>query len=528
MMRICKKAAALLLCVLLIVLCCGCEEEVVLPQNHLFTYALAEEPNNLDPQTARNASAHTVIQNLYEGLCRLDGENNAQPGAAEKWTHNAAHTVFTFTLRANAAWSDGTPVTADDFVFAIKRALNPKTGCAQVEELFCIKGAEEYYYGLSDSAYVGVEAVNSRTVRFTLKESFVDFPAQTAKSAFMPCNEAFFVACGGKYGLESKAMLTNGPFRLRTRSGWVQGEYVRLVRNEHYNGAAAVSPSGVQFRVGDAEDPVDSIVSGAAHVARIPTADVIRAEQAGLQVIAFAETTWGLMINCEKTYFGDALVRRALISAVTRTALADLLPDDAELTANLIPDALTVSGKPYRVPARSCVLPVYEETPRELMAQGLTALGLPKLPAVTVLCVDSAQNRYLVNQLLTDWRSKLGYYFNIETVTDEAELQKRITAGNYQIALAPVQATENDTLSFLQCVTTAARYSSEEFDALAAQVHAEPIKASRAIEDLLLNDAVFIPLYMADTAYALGATVTDLVIHPFNGGLDFRDAGRTA
>lgn len=522
-----RKAIVLLLCMML-VFCCGCEEEVILPQNHLFTYTLAQEPNNLDPQTANNAAAHTVILNLYEGLCRVDSRGNAQPGVAEKWESNRDHTVFTFRLRADAVWSDETPVTADDFVFAIKRALSAQTRCPTAEELFCIAGAEEYYYGLSDSDYLGVEAVDAHTVRFTLRESFADFPAETAKSAYMPCSQSFFEQSGGKYGLESDAMLTNGPFRLRTRSGWVQGEYVRLVRNEHYRGAQPTSPSGVHFKLEPPADPVQAVVNGERHVVLLPDGAEAAVQAAGLQLVTFAETTFGLLFNCEKTVLTEPLIRQALTSAVTRTALTEFFPLRAELTANVIPDAVTVHGKPYRTLARSCVLPKPTETPKEWLTRGLAALNVQKMPSLTVLCVDTPQNRMIVNQLLTDWRSKLGCYFNIETVADDAALQKRIAAGDYQLALGAVRAPQNDPLDFLNRLTALTRYTSAEYEELAAQVHAEPITASRAIEDLLLTQGVFSPLYMVNTAYALGATVTDLVIHPFGGGIDFRDAGRTA
>ena len=107
------------------------------------TYNLEEEPVTLDPQIADDYSSRIVIMALYEGLTRLDENNQVSPGVAQRWESNSTYTSFTFYLREDASWSDGTPVTASDFVYAFQRAVDPATGSTTNAPMFAIKNAKK-------------------------------------------------------------------------------------------------------------------------------------------------------------------------------------------------------------------------------------------------------------------------------------------------------------------------------------------------------------------------------------------------
>ena len=120
-----KRIVSVLLCALLLCLCAGCGSYKA---DASFTYLLEQNVTSLDPQTASNSAAELVISSLFEGLCRIDEDGEAIPGVARSWEANSDSTEFTFHLRRNAQWSDGTPLTAQDFVYGITRALSPATG----------------------------------------------------------------------------------------------------------------------------------------------------------------------------------------------------------------------------------------------------------------------------------------------------------------------------------------------------------------------------------------------------------------
>lgn len=523
-----KKWAALILCAVMVLTCTGCEEEEVTPENKFFTYHLTAEPDNLDPQSASGENAWTVIQSLYEGLCRLDENGAAIPGAAEWWGHNEDFTQFTFHLREGICWNNEEPLVAQDFEYAVKRALDPNTGCPGVSDLFCIRGAKAYYNGEIGWDEVGVVVEDSMTIRFELTGSFEDFPAETAKSAYMPCDEAFFLSTGGRYGKEDDMMLTNGPFALRSYLGWVYKDYIRLVRSKTYKGAREVWPTGLQFSIGASKNPIGEMKEGTLHVTKLEADQIAAAEAEELQLVHFAETTYGVLFNSQYSYFQSTAVRQALVTSIAREGLVDCYPKGSNPASGVIPEAITVNGESYRGWAGVCPDPSVAQSPSELLAAGLAELEQTKLPAtLKVLCVDTQENRLIVNHLLAAWRNELGYYFNIETVSSESALQSRIQQGNYSIVITSVRPDANSVLNLTNRLTELSGYSSERYDALAAGYQARPQETARELERLLVNEGVFYPLYTENTSYALGKTVVGLVIRPFGGGLDFLRAGRT-
>ena len=207
--RLRRLAAALCMAVLLVA--AGCSKAS--PRGKAFYLPLSAEPRQLDPQVSTDAASVTVVAALFEGLTRLDEDGAAVPGAAE-WTVSGDGLTYTFTLR-DSMWSDGTAVTAQDFVFGMQRSVLPTTRSTLASQLFCIRGARAISEGKQGAETLGVTAPDSRTVVITLTEPDAAFPEKAAATPFMPCNRAFFESTDGRYGLEQEFVLTNGPFSLK-------------------------------------------------------------------------------------------------------------------------------------------------------------------------------------------------------------------------------------------------------------------------------------------------------------------------
>jgi ABC-type oligopeptide transport system substrate-binding subunit len=231
-----KKAVSLILAIIIGLSCCACGKKGPKNANQTINYNLNEEPQTLDPQIANDSSAVTVIQALYEGLVRLDENNQPYAGVAEKWESNSNHTVFTFHLRKDAQWSNGDSVTAYDFIFAFVRALSPSTKSTTCQSMFCIKNAREIHAGSMSSDKLGVTAEDEYTLVVQLAYPYEEFPALTATTPFMPCNKKFFTSTAGKYGLEAKTTLSNGPFNIPGTYSWEHDDYLKLSRSDNYHG----------------------------------------------------------------------------------------------------------------------------------------------------------------------------------------------------------------------------------------------------------------------------------------------------
>jgi len=515
--------------VLSLVLCgsfAACAQKKDTPENKLFTCYLSAEPASLDPQVATDDAAQMVIENLFEGLVRLNDQGLAEPGVAESWSSDADSTVFTFRLRKDARWSNGSSVTADDFVFAMQRAVDPQTRSSAAQQLFCIQNAQQINAGALPKEQLGVEATDQYTLRITLSYSFDDFPSQTARSAFFPCSRSFFESTGGKYGMEASQVIGNGPFALREKSGWAHGEYLRLMRNPAYAGAAAAVPSGVLFTIKKITDPLGAMEENKADVIALGEDDAKHAEENGLTVKSFTDTTWGLCFNTGDALFSNTFARQALMSSLSDGSLAAAVPKNCTRARQIIPPQTAYMGESYRLKAGDCALPAADAVAaKQALMQAMGQLGLSKLPSVTVLCADDEETKIAVNAMLGDWRSALCYYFNLEAV-DQATLEQRVAAGRYQLALVPIRASEDGPRSFLSAVCSAAKYSSAAYEALSPRLYSDTIAAAKQAEQQLLDESVFYPMYYQNRYYAEAKTVTGLMIHPFGGTIDFYAAGK--
>ena len=280
-----KKLFSLAVCLTLLLAFSACSEQRPANADKEIFYALPAEPATLDPQVASDEASLVVIEALFEGLVRLDEDGEPYPGVAESWSANADATVFTFTLREDACWSDITSeeapeaVTADDFVFAFRRAIDPATNSPNASQLFCIKNAQEIYTGELPVEELGVTADGAHTLIVELAYSLPEFPAVTASAVFMPCNEAFLIQQTGVTGWNAKYVLGNGPFEFSGYYAWEHDAYLSLSRSSVYAGETEVLPASLYFYAGDGSvdisDPVAALSAGTVQlcpwIRRMPT-----------------------------------------------------------------------------------------------------------------------------------------------------------------------------------------------------------------------------------------------------------------
>lgn len=518
-----KKLTALFLSVLLAgsVTLAGCGFQ----KNADMQLLLTDEPITLDPQVAADANANIAVEALFEGLVRLDEHNEPYPGVAASWEPNQDYTTYTFHLRQDAQWSDETPVTADDFIFAFRRALDPATGSSTCEAMFCIKNARAVNQGELPVESLGVYAVGTHTLVVELEYANADFPALTASAPFMPCKETYFEAAEGKYGLDSGYILGNGPFRMANRYSWEHGEYINLVRNETYIGETEVTPSTLTMTIADSETDTNALhllSEGITDAAEIPHDLVSQIDPEQYTLTAFEDTTWGLCFNTQSQNMKSAAIRRLFVWSIDREKLLSVLPENLQPANDIIPPSTEFNGANYRSAAGGDF-----HLKQDLDA--VKAANRKKVPSVTVLCPDDDLSRKLANQMITDWNSALGHYYNMEPLPED-ELERRIRSGDYDVAITSICATAEGPRSFLSMFCSDSKNNPAflrikkyddllEIDPLSTQ---EDVLANCRNAEQALNDgAVFYPIYYETRYYAVPKNVTGVVIHPYELGMDF-------
>ena len=523
---------------LLLAMVCGCGKNL---SDKNFRYWIPSEPATLDPQIATGYTAQLLIDNLYEGLVRLDADGELSPGMAIKWDSSQNDTMFTFYLLHNSRWSDdATLVTADDFLFGIQRALAPDTNSSTCEPLYCIKNAKAVHEGRLPSMDLGVKALNPFTLEITLEEPMPNFPEITMLAPFMPCNRKLFESSGGKYGLETETTHSNGPFRMAKNNGWRHGTSIRIIKSVAYRGAQEVVPAQVMFLTGEDGkpplNPIDDLMNYKFDALELSRETAAVATEKGMEVLNFEDTTWAMCFNTSLEPFGNTKIRQALTMAVNRADLLSALEKGHHSTDVLLPPITTFAGKPYDDWRSDILLPSQDaEQSKILLAEGLEEADFNSLPAISILVPDDLEHRKLGDTFLKYWQETLGFSMNLEPLSLEA-LQARITEGEYQVAICPLRAEKNGPGSFLSMFKSDSLHNpaflySSQYDALLDVSTGTPVSSEVSAylqaEEYLLSTSVVYPLYNQGRFFGLAPTVSDIIFRPFKNSVDFIRAGKS-
>ena len=520
-----KRIVGLLLCLVLCCLCTGCGG---FKKDGSFVYLLPQNVTTLDPQTATGSGEEIVLGALFEGLCRIDEDGDVVAGVARKWESDKNSTEFTFHLRPAAKWSDGTPLTAQDFVFGITRALTSSNG-ALPEELLVIQGAKEFASGEGDVSALGVMAEDDHTLVIRLAKSNPDFPSLTASIHYMPCNQAYFESCQGHYGLSSQYLLTNGPFALSSIYAWQtdSGERsITVVRSETYKGSQEVLPASISFLIDyDASydsDPVGALASGEVDILNLPASQIDEAKEQGCTILSLDDAVTGLLLNPQSEKLENAQLRSLFFETLNRQDLLAQRPDAVE-APGIMPACVLWDGEPYYQEGAGAYTPYNSEATQGLSSL-LRQLDLEEVPSITVLCLDDPESVAVTNCFLSAWNRVLNNAFNLERVS-ASELESRIASGNYEAALYTLRAggaTPYDVFRAFESTASPVLLESQAYDEALASLNFD-LASYQQMEQLLQEQAVFYPIFQDKTYYAANPATRGITVTP-DQRVDFTNA----
>lgn len=525
-----KRTLCILLSMLIIVTCfygCGeikgAEETIILP--------IDKDPEYLDPQIISYVGSKNIIANCFEGLVALDEEGKIVPAVAKSWEVSPDGLKYTFKLREDAKWrvstSSGnllgenyketfdTTVTAYDFEFAIQRAVKPETKSPGAVYLYSIKNAKSISEGKTKLSKLGVKAKDRFTLEIILERADPDFLYTLLESACMPCNEEFFNATRGRYGLSVKYLIYNGPFYI---NNWADDASVTLRKSDTYYGKDSVMPRSLYFSINNEQNTrLKKLQDDVYTIAPLTLKQANEFTQKKKnQVKAFNSSCLSLVFNCEDTALKNVNIRRAIVSSMDLSVLKNAL---GEITAKgIVPSSHRIGTLFYREFSRS-IEPYSNPKPQELFLKGLDAIDENDIE-VTVLC--SKDNEATVRSLMQSWQSTLGIAFGVFVeAVDEYELKARVESGEYQIALCDTVYEGNTAFSAVHRFTSyhkdnIANYASEKYDELVSDIKlASGIdnteSATRKAEQYLIKSAVIVPLYDNQIYYGLDKGVSGVI-----------------
>lgn len=498
-------------------------------------FVLSNEPDGIDPGVTNNSFASTFLVNCFEGLVTYDATGTVVPGNAESWDISEDGTVYTFHLRDGLKWSDGTDLTAEDYVYALQRVLNPETAGQYVDIVTAyVKNAKEYYAGEATAEELGVKAVDPQTLEITLIQPTSFFIDLLTMWVFDPVQKATIEANGDQWTASPETYVCNGPFKITEMN---MGESMVLEKNENYWDAENVTMEKVTLRyILDTSTALTAYESGEVDgIRNIPSSDYARlkAENAGIQSVPNYGTVY-YDINCEKEPYNNPLVRKALNLAVDRQAIIDnVVQVDATPAYNFLAPGYVVDGTDITEGRSDRGLSPNADP--EAAKAALAEAGYPDgegFPTLQLSYYSDDTVKKVVEAMAEMLETNLGIEVEI-TSNDWAIFYENVQKGNYEVAAMGWSADYTHPMSFLPLLVTDdannnSFYSNPEYDAMVEQIKAEtdPAKAVELIkqaEDLVMEEYPFINLYYKANNFLMKDYVKGYYMLS-NGNLCFKNA----
>ncbi len=496
------------------------------------------EPDSLDPHLALGDPAGHVISALLEGLvveAPADG-TAVVPGVAERWEVSPDGLTWTFHLRPDARWSNGDPVTADDFVFSYRRVLTPALGSKSAYYLFCLRGAQAYAEGRTDDfSTVGVKATDARTLRLELVAPAPYLLGELPFRAWAPVHPETVRRGGGIADRSGRwtrpeTYVGNGPFTLRTRR---PNDVIVLERNRRYWDAARVGLAGIRFyAIDDLTTAERAFLAGQLHKTAALSLDKLllfrRREPERFRSDPFL-SIYFFKLNVHHPALRDVRVRRALSLAVDREALVEDVMQGGEAAATGFTPPGLVGYRPLDVvryaPGRA----------RALLAEA----GYPHgqgFPNVELLTATGEINARVAEAVQGMWRQELGVQIKIRREEFRVYLDS-VVHSRFDACRSAWSADYVDPEAFLGIWTTgnqdnATGWGDPRFDeglraAATIAAPAERVRRFQQAEALLLDACPMIPLYWGTRSYLLDPRLQNWGARPLDNHawkfLRFRD-----
>ncbi|WP_430789397.1 peptide ABC transporter substrate-binding protein [Virgibacillus flavescens] len=486
---------------------------------------------SMDSSLAADEYGFQFLGATTEGLYRLGKDAEIVDGIATEHKVSEDALTWTFTLREDAVWSNGAPVTAHDFVYAWRRAINPETGSEYGP--YMMNGVIKNATAISNSELpvedLGIKAKDDYTVVVTLEKPIPYFESLTTFGTFLPLNQKFVESKGDEYATSSENLLSNGPFKLMdwdsTTSSW------NLVKNEDYWDAETVSLEKITFDVvKDPQVAVDLYEKGRVDRAGL-SADLVDryASNEDYKVTPETSVFYFKFNQTTSEALANKNIRKAISRAFNKQALVDEILNNGSIVANgLVPKefvSMPEGGEDFREVSGDLV--TYDvEKAKKLWEKGLEEIGKETVE-LEFLAGDGEtsknMNEYLANQLETNLE---GLTINLKQVPFEQRLTLSENM-NYDLQFYGWGPDYLDPYTFLNMYITDSQYnkmgySNPKYDELmkksATDYVLDPVKRYNAFleaEKILFEDAAIAPIYQSARAQLVKPYVEGVISNPF-------------
>jgi len=480
------------------------------------------EPQTLDPALAEDVHAFGILSDLYEGLIIEAGDGDLLPGVAERWDVSPDGRQYTFYLRQDAVWSDGNPVTAQQFVSAFHRVLAPGTTSAYAFLLEPIRNYQAVIAGQLPLAELGILAIDERTLVIDLESPAQHFPGILA----MPITLPLYPGHGGdaREFRDPDLFIGNGPYVLE---GWSLGEKISLKKNPNYRNADAVQIEIVEYLpITDPNTEFNMYRVGELDITfTVPQGSIagLRESQGDALRIAPSLALYYLAYDLSEPPFDDVRLRQALSMAIDRQTLVKVLGRGEQAAFGLVPPSVA-NHVSARYSWKDLAVANRQATARKLFEEA----GYDRSSSIRLkLTYDTGDVHETIALAVTSmWRDVLGIEVELEKKEWKYFLATRDDRSAWQIMRFAWTGDYNDPSTFMDIFRSDSQqnlpgYANPEYDRLLDKAHGlvnldRRAENMSAAESLLLDDYPIAPLYFYVSKHLVSGRVQNFENNVFD------------
>jgi oligopeptide transport system substrate-binding protein len=494
-------------------------------ENQIYHHGNGSEPQGLDPHIVTGVPEHHILISLCEGLTipnpNPNDMNGYMAGTAESWSISDDGKEYVFNINKNAKWSNGEPVTADDFVWSWKRILTASLGSQYPDMLYYLEGAYEYHNGLIDDFdQVGIKSIDEHTLQVNLKNPTPFFLGLLSHYSTWPVHKETVLKFGdiddrnGEWTRPGN-FVCNGPFQLKT---WELNNKIVVEKNPHYYDASIVQLNEIHYY------PVSNVMTedrmfraGQLHLtSTLPSqkCPIYIEENPNLRIDPYMGTYF-YRINTENEVLKDVKVRKALAYSINRQLLVDKVTKCGQIPAYSFTPPGTNGYQP------TTEIPFDPVLAKSLLDEAGFSEENP-FPKLEILFNTNEDHRKLALAIQQMWQINLG--IEVELVNQDWKVYlNREMIGDFQISRAGWIGDYEDPNTFLDLMrpnrgNNKTGWENMEYDALVQKANTINNQAERyellyKAEEILIENMPVIPLYTYVRAYQLSPDVKGFSPH---------------
>ncbi|SCS65277.1 peptide ABC transporter substrate-binding protein [Staphylococcus cohnii subsp. cohnii] len=530
------KLFIVLLALTVITAGCSSAEGIYSDKGQVFRKVIPQDISSLDSALVIDTVSFDLFNQVYEGLYTLDKNDKAQPGVAKEMPKKSnGGKTLTIKLRKDAKWSNGDPVTAQDFVFAWKRVVNPDTASEYAYIMYDLKNAEDINMGKKDVDKLGVKALDDHTLKIELNKPIPYINEMLAFGTYLPQKEKVVKKHGEQYATTADKTVFNGPFKVQD---WKVEDKIQLVKNEDYWDKKKVHLDRVNYKVLKDQQAGASLYDTDSVDDTTITADQVDKYQGnpGLKKRLLASTFYMKLNQDNVPEFKNKDMRLAISQAIDKEGYVNSVKNNGSkatdgFTAKLT--AETPDGKDF---AESIDSPLaYNPTAaKKHLEKAKKDLGVKEL-TFTMNTEDTPDAKISAEYIKAQVEKNLpGVTLKIKQLPFKQRVNQEHSE-TFEASLSGWGPDYPDPLTFLEIMTTGnpsnnTAWGNKKYDQLVKDANGKLLKkpeernaAMKEAEELLLNDAPVAPIYQKGEAHLTNPQVKGLFYHQIGGDTSLKE-----